>query len=175
MNVSKSWLQSYVNKKYLATPQKVEIKEKPKGSLLIEADEIWSFCQNKSQKQWVWLAINRQMREIVGVCIGDRSEESAKKLWCSLPAVYRQCAVVYTDFWKAYQQVIPNKRHRAVGKESGQTNHIERFNNTLRQRVSRLLRSTLSFSKKIENHMGAIWYFIHHYNLNIAPKLAGLG
>ncbi len=23
--------------------------------------------------------------------------------------------------------------------------------------------------------MGAIWYFIHHYNFNLAPKLAGLG
>ncbi|MEG4589258.1 IS1 family transposase, partial [Microcoleus sp. MOSTC5] len=46
----------------------------------------------------------------------------------------------------------------------GKTNHIERFNNTLRQRVCRLVRKTLSFSKKLENHIGAIWYFIHHYN-----------
>ncbi|MDF5738566.1 IS1 family transposase, partial [Nostoc sp. S13] len=54
--------------------------------------------------------------------------------------------------------------HRAVGKESGKTNHIERFNNTMRQRISRLVRKTLSFSKKLDNHIGAIWYFIHHYN-----------
>jgi len=27
-------------------------------------------------------------------------------------------------------------------------------------------------SKKIENHIGAIWNFIHHYNARIAPKLA---
>ncbi len=31
-------------------------------------------------------------------------------------------------------------------------------------RVSRLVRETLSFSKKLENHIGAIWYFIHHYS-----------
>ena len=42
--------------------------------------------------------------------------------------------------------------------------HIERFNNTMRQRISRLVCSTLSFSKKLENHIDAIWYFIHHYN-----------
>jgi hypothetical protein len=30
----------------------------------------------------------------------------------------------------------------------------ERFNNTLRQRVSRLVRETLSFSKKLANHVG---------------------
>jgi IS1 family transposase len=52
-----------------------------------------------------------------------------------------------------------------VGKDSGKTNHIERFNKTWRQRVSRIVRNTLSFSKKIENNIGAIWYFIHHpYN-----------
>jgi hypothetical protein len=43
----------------------------------------------------------------------------------------------------------------------------ERFNNTLRQRVSRLVRKTLSFFKSLENHIGAIGYFIHHYNASL--------
>lgn len=34
----------------------------------------------------------------------------------------------------------------AVGKESGKTSYLERFNNTLRKRVGRLVRKTLSFS-----------------------------
>ncbi|HEY9782261.1 MAG TPA: IS1 family transposase [Leptolyngbyaceae cyanobacterium] len=87
-------------------------------------------------------------------------------LWRSLPGVYRR-AVCYTDFWEAYEKVIPNSRHRAVGKSSGKTNGIERFNCTLRQRVSRLVRDTLSFSKKLDNHVGAIWYFVHHYNSSL--------
>ncbi|MDE5092937.1 MAG: IS1 family transposase, partial [Trichodesmium sp. St11_bin5] len=45
---------------------------------------------------------------------------------------------------------------------------IERLNNTLRQRISRLVRKTLSFSKKLRPHLGAIWYFINHYNEAIA-------
>ena len=45
------------------------------------------------------------------------------------------------------------------------TNHIERCNNTLRQRISRLVCSTLTFSKKVDNYVGAIRYFICHYNL----------
>ena len=85
---------------------------------------------------------------------GDRSRQSAKKLWASLPGVYRQCAVAYTDFWESYKTVIPSKRHRAVGQETGQTNPIERLNNTFRQRISRLVRESLSFSKKMENHVG---------------------
>jgi hypothetical protein len=44
-------------------------------------------------------------------------------------------------------------------------NIFERFNNTLRQRVSRLVRETLSFSKTLANHIGAIKYFICHDNL----------
>lgn len=76
--------------------------------------------------------------------------------------------MAYTDFWEAYKTVIPDSRHRPVPKSSGETNHIERLNNTLRQRISRLVRKTLSFSKKFENHIGVIWYFIHHYNAVIS-------
>ena len=53
---------------------------------------------SEDNKQWIWLAIDAHSREIIGVVIGDRSGQSAKKLWQSLPAVYRQCAVCYTDF-----------------------------------------------------------------------------
>ena len=75
-----------------------------------------------------------------------------KNFGAILPVVYRQCAVAYTDFWESYKTVIPSKRHRAVGKENGQTNQVERLNNTCRQRISRLVRESLSFSKKMENH-----------------------
>jgi insertion element IS1 protein InsB len=84
-----------------------------------------------------------------------------------LPGTYRQRAMLFTDFWKAYAEVFPSKRHKTVSKGSGKTNYIERFNCTLRQRVSRLVRSTLSFSKKLENHIGAIWTFVHYYNVSL--------
>ena len=135
--------------------------------MTIQCDEMWSFVGNKRNKQWIWLAIDESTKEIVGVFVGKRSRAGARGLWRSLPSVYRQCAVAYTDFWEVYEQVIPSNRHRAVGKETGQTNCIERFNCTLRQRVSRLVRKTLSFSKKLENHIGAIWYFVHHYNASL--------
>ena len=112
-------------------------------------------------------ALDVKTRKIVGVYVGARSRDGAPGLWDSLPAVYRQCAVSYTDFWSAYDQVFPSKRYQSVGKESGKTSLIERFNCTLRQRVSRLVRKTLSFSKKLENHIGAVWYFVHHYNASL--------
>jgi IS1 family transposase len=97
-----------------------------KRRLILKCDELWSFVGNKRRQKWIWLAINRDTREIVGVAIGARTKATARKLWASLPAVYRQCAVCYSDFWEAYAAILPSKRHRAVGKESGQTNHIKR-------------------------------------------------
>ena len=41
----------------------------------------------------------------------------------------------------------------------------EVFNGTLRQRVSRLVRKSLAFSKNEWFHEEAIKYFIAHYNL----------
>ena len=134
-------------------------------------DELWSFVDNKGDKQWVWLAMDVKTRAVVGCHIGDRSKVSAQALWDSLPSVYRQCAKIYTDHWEAYRAVLPSKRHESVGKETGLTSYIERLNNTLRQRISRLVRKTLSFSKKLENHIAAIWNFIHDYNHQIRVEM----
>lgn len=170
--VSESWLQEQVNNTYATVPRTVSVVPKAKGKLTVQMDELWSFVDHKGYKQWVWLAMDADTRELIGCHIGDRSRASAITLWQSLPAVYRQCAKVYTDYWKAYETVIPSKRHFAVGKESGLTSYIERLNNTLRQRIARLVRKTLSFSKKLENHIGAIWLFIHEYNRSVRRKLS---
>ncbi len=170
--VSEKWLQNYVNDKYENISKEVEISDKPKGKLIIQCDEMWFFVGNKDEKYWVWLTLDMSTREIVGAHIGDRSQGGAQALWDSLPPVYRQCAVCYTDFWEAYACMFPKKRHKVVGKESGKTRYIERLNNRFRQHVSRLVRKTLSFSKKVEHHMGAIWNFIHHYNKTIGLKMS---
>ena len=75
------------------------------------------------------------------------------------------CGVIH---YVVYEKVIPAAQHKAIGKLARKTNHIERFNNTLRQRVARLMRDALSFSKKLANHIGAMKLFICHYNLTRA-------
>ena len=167
-DVSWAWLQKYVNDLLARIPRTIKVSEKSKGRLTIECDEMWSFIGSKDDEIYIWLAIDRDTREIVGCFVGNRTRKSARQLWDSLPGVYRQCAVTYTDFWQAYKKVIPSTRHRPVGKETGLTNHVERLNNTFRQRISRLVRKSLSFSRKPENHIGAIWYFVHHYNAELA-------
>jgi len=129
----------------------------------LELDEVWSFVLKKSRKRWIWIALCRRTRQVVAYVIGDRSEKSCRKLWERIPEVYRKCST-YSDFWDAYQKVFPEETHQSVGKDSGQTNHVERWNNTLRQRLARLVRKTLSFSKSDYFHNLVIKLFIYRYN-----------
>ncbi|PSO86036.1 MAG: hypothetical protein BRC41_07470 [Cyanobacteria bacterium QH_9_48_43] len=80
-------------------------------------DQMWSFVGSKANQKWIGLAMDKATREIVGLYVGDRSRAGAWGLWQSLPAVYRQGAACYTDFWEA--SLLPRKRHRTVGKNSG--------------------------------------------------------
>lgn len=157
-------LQKYVNNFYRSLPDEISVPSPNHIDLTLECDELWSFVNSKENPVYIWLALDRKTKIIVGVYFGDRSRESAKELWLSLPEKYQQNARVYTDFWESYDKVIPAERHYPCGKEKGETNHIERFNNTLRQRCSRLVRKGLSFSRNFWNHCGAILYFIDNYN-----------
>jgi insertion element IS1 protein InsB len=136
--------------------------------LEVEADEMSSFVQKKANKHWIWLAMDTTTRQGIAFHVGDRSRQSARRLWAKIPQTYRQRATFYTDQYVVYEGVIPAAQHKAIHKLARKTNHVERFNNTLRQRVSRLVRETLSFSKKLANHIGAIKYFICYYNLTRA-------
>jgi insertion element IS1 protein InsB len=61
---------------------------------------------------------------------------------------------------------LASQTHQCVGKETGQTAHVERWHNTLRQRLARFARKTLSFSKSDEFHQIALKLFIFQYNLD---------
>ena len=138
-----------------------------------ELDELWSFVGKKANRHWVWIAMDATTRQVLAFHVGDRSGQSAIALWEKIPLVYQDRATFYTDQYEVYKGVIPPAQHRAISKLARKTNHVERFNCTLRQRVSRLVRSTLSFSKKLANHVGAIKYFICDYNLTRSAALPG--
>ena len=135
----------------------------PREDDALELDELWSFVQKKQNKQWIWIALLRSSRQVVAYAIGDRSEATCRRLWEQIPKRYRALQT-FSDFWDAYQKVIPAEQHHAVGKGTGQTAHVERWNNTLRQRVGRFVRKTLSFSKSETFHEIVLKLFIYRYN-----------
>ena len=133
---------------------------------VLELDELWSFVYEKAQKRWVWIALCRRTRQIVSFYIGDRGKKACRSFWNLIPKKYRRCRS-FSDFWEAYSNVIDTGKHQLVGKESGETSHVERWNNTLRQRICRFVRKTLSFSKSDEMHKLYLHLFVYNYNLSL--------
>lgn len=130
----------------------------------MELDELWSFVQSKANQFWVWLAICRRTKQVVGYFLGGREEEDCGELRAQIAADYQECPTV-SDGLVSYQSVF-GAEHRCVGKEAGETTHVERFNLTLRQRLARFVRKTLSFSKSPEMHHVHLRLFLHFYNLS---------
>jgi insertion element IS1 protein InsB len=147
-------------------PFQGSVSEAESGDVL-ELDEVWrwSFVGNKQQKVWLWIALCRCTRQVVAYTLGDRSTRTCQELYNKLPAQYKTCKS-YSDFWDTYKAVFPKDTHQALGKEAGQTNHVERWNNTLCQRMARFVRKTLSFSKSLTAHHLFVKWFIFHYNFD---------
>ncbi|HCK65156.1 MAG TPA: hypothetical protein DHW49_02730 [Anaerolineae bacterium] len=114
----------------------------------------------------MWVALCRRTRQVVSWAMGNRDEERCQTLWELVPEEYRR-SMIYSDFYATYEKVLQNAQHQRVGKDSGQTNHVERWNNTLRQRICRFVRCTLSFSKSEVMHELYLKYFIHNYNMSL--------
>jgi insertion element IS1 protein InsB len=156
----------------LPSPEAPQDDDEDAQQLVLELDELWSFVYRKSNKVWVWLALCRKTRQVVAFVIGDRSRASCRRLWQAVPECYK-AATCYSDFWGAYQGVIPDEQHEAVGKEEGETSHVKRWINNLRQRLSRFVRKTLAFSKSHQMHYYCLKLFIYRYNLERKSIIRG--
>ena len=129
----------------------------------LQMDELCSFVGHKGNKSWVWLVLCRGTRQVLAAATGQRDAKTCQRLWSRIPAAYRG-KFVYTDFYETYFAVVPQRQHRPIGKGSEGTNHIERFNLTLRQRLGRFVRKTLSVSKGPKMHWWCLLLFLHEYN-----------
>ena len=135
----------------------------PEPDETLELDEVWSYVGSKKNPVWIWIVLCRRTRQVVAWMWGDRSADTCAMLWAKVPDNYKH-ALCYSDLHGAYQKVLDPKQHQACGKEEGQTNHVERFNLTLRQRLSRFVRKTLAFSKSLFMHIVCLRLFFHSYN-----------
>ncbi len=120
---------------------------------------MWSFVGNKKQQRWLWYAWEPRLKRIIAHAFGRRNKKTLRKLrgllsgfsvgfWC-------------TDNFNAYE-MLPNKKH-ITGKLY--TQRIKRENLNLRNRLKRLNRKTLGYSKSVEMHDNIIGTFIErrHY------------
>lgn len=144
---------------------KTQIADYQTKKHIIEYDELCGFCGKKANKQWLWAAMCKSTRQIVGYVIGDRSEQTFRRLLRKIPIEYLRCRS-YSDHWKSYKILCSKGNHKMIGKETGLTNHIERFWATLRARITRYVRKSLSFSRSLKYHHLTTKLFFVNYNQN---------
>jgi insertion element IS1 protein InsB len=143
VGVSIRWPMDFMVARFQALPDHLHVQpvaspcDVSMGHLEAEAVEMWSFVKQKTNKQWVWIAMDKQTRQIMAFHVGDRRRESAKQLWANLPEVYRTQAMFYTDQYDAYTGVIPAERHKAITKDGVSANRLHGFGRVILQNFGR--------------------------------------
>ncbi|MBE9195347.1 IS1 family transposase [Synechocystis sp. LEGE 06083] len=169
--ISMKWLQNYVNKFYRSISFETSSLTSCFNGLILECDELWSFVCSKENTVYLWLALNRNMKKILAFIWVIGQEKMLSNSGSQYPKNIEKVQRFIQTFGSLIRMSCRQKHHPS-GKETGETSHIERFNNNLRQRCSKLLRKCLSFSKDFFNHESAILYFINHYNEDLRLALS---
>jgi insertion element IS1 protein InsB len=125
-----------------------------------ELDEWWSLVLKTANDSWMGMALCRKRRQVVAYAVGDRSKKTYQRWWEAIAAGYRQ-GHGFTDALAASTAVIPKELYTAVGKETGEPAHAERWNPPLRQRLARFVRLTWSFSRSVIMPEACLLLFLH--------------
>jgi transposase-like protein len=75
--VARETLSGWLRKKADRLPPQEEQLLPPVAEDVLELDEAWSFIGCKDDDIWLWTALCRRTRQIVGWFLGDRTAESA--------------------------------------------------------------------------------------------------
>ena len=111
--------------------------------------------RQKKDDCWLWWAIDRATKRILGWTLGDRGTETAERLDAQLP--HAPHVIFATDFWHPYGKIF-GQAHHVQGK--AHTFTIESLNNRIRCYLARLKRKTHSYSKSKANLAASILLFI---------------
>ncbi len=132
----------YVNYDYLEAHKNDDITVSLVSASEVEMDEMWSFVHDKSQKYWLWWAIDHNTGEPLVFHFGTREHKNLDALLALLQPF--NIETVYSDNNFAYKTHI-NKSNVVTGKIN--TQKIERKHLSLRTWCSRLVRKGIRFSK----------------------------
>ena len=108
---------------------------------------MWSFVGAKEKARWLWQAIDHPTGRVLAYVMGTCKDAVFLKLKALLAPL--GITHYYTDKAGVYQRHLPPEQH-TVGKLTMQK--IERKHLTLRTRLKRLARKTLSFSRSWVMH-----------------------
>ncbi len=114
----------------------------------------WTKCVSGSLPRalWLWVAVSRQVGQVLGFVIGNRTDAMLALCWSDVPQDYRDKPVC-TDHWGAYGRFFSSGQHAACDKGSGKTSHSEGWNTKWRQRQSGLVRRSCGVYVGIEDDL----------------------
>ena len=111
--------------------------------------------RQKKAACWLWWAVDRASKRVLGWTLGDRGTATAERLDAPLP--HAPHLTFATDFWHPYGKIF-GQDHHVQGQAHPFT--IESLNHRIRCDLARLKRRTHSDSKSRENLAASILYFI---------------
>ena len=117
---------------------------------------MWSYVGAKATERWLWHAIDHHTGRVLAYVVGTRKDALFLKLRTLLAPL--SITRYYTDKAGVYRRHLSPEQH-AVGKLRMQK--IERKHLTLRTRLKRLARKTLSFSRSCVMHDLLIGLYIN--------------
>ena len=170
LEVSMTWLMDFAARVWDQTPEDLgvamdlldNLSEEELQSIELQVDEMWSFVGCKKRKQWIWVIYCPAIKQALAFHVGGRGKVDAQRLFDKLPHRLRSNCQFATDYWEAYFQTVPDEQHRP---SKALTYFIEGWFTGVRARVSRLVRRSVAFSKKLENPIAAIGYYFWQRNL----------
>ena len=95
---------------------------------VLELDEAWSFVLRPGTSTGSGRRCAAGPRQVVAFVCGGRGGDACRA-GERVPRAYRKCRS-FSDFWKAYADILPEGTHRCVRREAGETAHMERWYNT---------------------------------------------
>ena len=139
----------------------------------VEMDELVVRCYRKRRYKYLWIAVSRLTRQVLGFYLADRSYKSLGNFWFTLPSDYRR-KLVYTDFYQAYAAFFRPWQHRPCDKGSGKTSIVESLNNKWRSRVSGLVRKTVCVQHEADLQK-RLWLVMEQHNRQCRRRIENLG
>jgi insertion element IS1 protein InsB len=88
LGVDLRWLLYFMAERFTAAPGHLYVRSTAGAQRVIrhrleaEIDELWSFVGTKANRQWVWIVMAADTRQIIAFHVGDRSRQSAEGQSC---------------------------------------------------------------------------------------------
>ena len=144
--------------------------EEGDAPLFAELDELQTYVGQtyvgqKTDKIWIWTAVNHYLLGILAMEIGDRSGKTFEKLWERIKAW--DCRRYLTDGYCVYVNFIKPKKHLVLPKT--QMTRVEGENTRLRHYLARLHRATLCYSKSQEMLKISVRLLMHYLRCKQVP------